>query len=327
MGRSKRNRGRNVDGILLLNKPTGVTSNGILQRAKRLFGAAKAGHTGALDPLATGLLPLCFGEATKFSQYLLESDKRYQTTARLGIRTDSSDADGEVVAEAEIGDHVTEELIKSLLVEHFTGQIEQVPSMFSALKHNGQPLYKLARKGIKVEVKPRQVTIFHIELLAFRGNEIDLDIKCSKGTYIRSIVEDLGLLLGCGAHVAKLHRSEAGPFKSAQMMLFSDLEARAAQPDANESEIKDIQLQLDKLLLPAWTALGDTPSLELDAAQVKRILNGQSFQLLAEQTPDAALDCIKIFAQDDDTFLGIGKVDESGVLRPVRLQNTAQELS
>lgn len=322
MGRSRRNRGRDIDGILLLNKPTGVTSNGLLQQAKRLYGASKAGHTGALDPLATGMLPICFGEATKFSQYLLDSDKRYQTTAKLGIRTDSSDADGEVIAQAEVGADVTAERVKKLLIEHFSGEIEQVPSMYSALKHNGQPLYKLARQGIEVEVKPRKVTIYQIELLDFRGDELDLDIRCSKGTYIRSIVEDLGLLLGCGAHVAKLHRSDAGPFKSAQMKPLSDIEPLLIQQTDENGEIKNVHHQLDQLLLPAWAALGDTPVLELDEAQVARICNGQKVQLPEEQRPTAEIDCIKLFAKQTDTFLGIGSVSSEGLLRSRRLLKT-----
>lgn len=322
MGRSRRNRGRDIDGILLLNKPSGVTSNGILQQAKRLFGAAKAGHTGALDPLATGMLPLCFGEATKFSQYLLESDKRYQTTAKLGIRTDSSDADGAVIAEAEVPADLNAEQIEALLKKHFLGQIEQVPSMYSALKHNGQPLYKLARQGVQVEVKPRTVTIYEIELLDFRGDEIDLDIRCSKGTYIRSIVEDLGLLLGCGAHVAKLHRLDAGPFKAAQMISLDDLEKLKIPEEAEGSERKNVHERLDRLLLPAWTALGDMQSLELDSAQVKRISNGQIFTLTDDQRAETACGSVKLFAQDDGRFLGVGELEVDGILRPRRLMKT-----
>ena len=319
---ARRKRGRDVDGILLLHKPQGVTSNGVLQQVKRLFGAAKAGHTGALDPLATGMLPICFGEGTKFSQYLLDSDKRYQTTAKLGIRTDSSDADGEVVATAEVGADVTRERIQQLLDENFTGEIEQVPSMFSALKFNGQPLYKLARKGIEVEVKPRKVTIYDIELLDFRGDEVDLDIRCSKGTYIRSIVEDLGLLLGCGAHVAKLHRLDAGPFKAAQMMPVEQIEQLAEMTAADQGDIQSVQKRLDALLLPIWTALGpDTPALTLDAHQTGKICNGQTVVLNANQLDSGETDCIKLFA-DDDRFLGVGRISEGNKLRAQRLCKT-----
>ena len=323
---ARRKRGRDVDGILLLHKPQGVTSNGVLQQVKRLFGAAKAGHTGALDPLATGMLPICFGEGTKFSQFLLDSDKRYQTTAKLGIRTDSSDADGEVIAEAEIGPDVTRERIEALLKSNFSGEIEQVPSMYSALKFNGQPLYKLARQGIQVEVKPRKVTIYEIELLDFRGDEVDLDIRCSKGTYIRSIVEDLGLLLGCGAHVAKLHRLDAGPFKAAQMMPVEQVEQLAQLTEADQGEIKNAQARLDQLLLPIWTALGpDTPSLELDDKQTAKICNGQTVVLTAEQCASGETDCIKLFAEADDRFLGIGRISEGNKLRAQRLCKTGEQ--
>ena len=208
-----RRKGRAVNGVLLLNKPAGMTSNHALQRAKRLFFVEKAGHTGALDPLATGVLPLCFGEATKFSQFLLDADKRYRSTFRLGQTTNTSDADGEVIREAS-AEGITVDQIKQALIP-LTGAILQVPSMFSALKHQGQPLYKMARQGIEIERAPRPVTVYAIEILAFRAGvaaEVDVDIRCSKGTYIRSIAEDLGFALGCGAHVKTLHRSGAGLF-------------------------------------------------------------------------------------------------------------------
>ena len=185
---ARRKKGRRIDGVFLLDKPQGISSNAALQKVKRLYDAAKAGHTGALDPLATGMLPICLGEATKFSQFLLDSDKRYITTAKLGIRTDSSDADGEVI-ETKPVPKLEWEALNDLIQSKFSGEIEQVPSMFSALKHNGQPLYKLARKGEKVEVKPRQVCIYEIKLLDLRADEVDLEVHCSKGTYIRSIVE------------------------------------------------------------------------------------------------------------------------------------------
>ncbi|MBY4678810.1 tRNA pseudouridine(55) synthase TruB [Marinobacterium arenosum] len=322
MAGARRARGRALDGILLLDKPGGVTSNGVLQRCKRLFDAAKAGHTGALDPLATGMLPICFGEATKFSQFLLDSDKRYRTTAKLGVRTDSSDADGQVIAEAPIGDEVTEARIRELLEAHFNGWIEQVPSMYSALKFNGQPLYKLARQGIQVEVKPRQVCIHQIELLDFRGDELDLEVHCSKGTYIRSIVEDLGLLLGCGAHVTRLHRLECGPFKAAQMTPLAELEQLAELTEADQGEIKNAQARLDRLLLPVWSALGDTPQLTLAADQVTRIKNGQVVVLPAQQQTVASTDCVALFEADGEHFIGVGELDEQGHLKARRLMKT-----
>jgi len=310
----RRNRGRAIDGIFLLNKPAGMSSNAALQRVKRIYSAAKAGHTGALDPLATGMLPVCLGEATKFSHYLLDSDKRYITTAKLGIRTDSSDADGEVVATAPVGDDVTEARIQTLLKENFSGEIEQVPSMFSALKFNGQPLYKLARQGIQVEVKPRRVTIYEIKLTGFRGDEVDLEVHCSKGTYIRSIVEDLGLMLGCGAHVQMLHRLDAGPYKSPDMLTMEQLES-LAEPRGGDEEIKSIQARLDQVLLPQWTARVGAPELERTPEQADRSSHGQRIRLTGAE-PEADL---LLFNDDKSRFLGIAEIDAEGILRPKRL--------
>lgn len=310
----RRNRGRAIDGIFLLNKPAGISSNSALQRVKRLYGAAKAGHTGALDPLATGMLPVCLGEATKFSHYLLDSDKRYLTTAKLGVRTDSSDADGEVIAEVPVGEDVTEERIKALLEEHFSGEIKQVPSMFSALKFNGQPLYKLARQGIKVEVKSRKVTIHEIRMTGFRGDEVDLDVRCSKGTYIRSIVEDLGMYLGCGAHVKMLHRLDAGPYKADAMLTMEQLES-LAEPRSDDEEIKGIQARLDQVLLAPWTALEGAPELELSPEQVERVGHGQRIRM-DEFTPTPE---VLLFSEAKKQFLGIAEIDAEGILRPKRL--------
>jgi tRNA pseudouridine55 synthase len=321
MGR--RHKGRQLDGVFLLDKPPGLSSNGVLQHVKRIYGAAKAGHTGALDPLATGMLPLTFGEATKFSQFLLEADKRYQTTAKLGIRTDSSDADGKVVEEKPIGDHVTVDLIKKLIVEHFTGEIEQVPSMFSALKYKGQPLYKLARKGETVEVKPRKVTIKNIELLAYRPelNEIDLDISCTKGTYIRSIVEDLGLLLDCGAHVSVLRRLESGPY-NAQMMITMDQLNELVQITNDqldeEAQLAEKNQRLDALLIPSYSPVEHLAKVPLDAVQKLMLFQGKPVQLAHTQ---AAL--VRLHFIEEDIFLGIGEIDDKGVLRSKRLLSTA----
>ena len=193
----RRPRGRSVNGIVVVDKPLGASSNHVLQQVKRLYGAAKAGHTGSLDPLATGVLPVCLGEATKLSQYLLDSDKSYRTTAKLGIRTTTGDAEGEVVSERPVA---LTELIWSLLAR-FRGPIEQVPSMYSALKHNGKPLYEYARQGIEIERPARKVNIYRLTLIEFRGDELVLEVDCSKGTYIRTLVEDIGEMLGCGAHV------------------------------------------------------------------------------------------------------------------------------
>lgn len=318
MAQGRKPKGRALDGILLVDKPAGLTSNGVLQRVKRLYGAAKAGHTGALDPLATGMLPIAFGEATKFSQFLLDADKRYLTTAKLGIRTTTSDADGELVEQREVPADLDAARVASLLEQHFLGEIEQVPSMYSALKHQGQPLYKLARKGVQVEVKPRRVTVYEIHMTALRRDEIDLDIRCSKGTYIRSIVEDLGLLLGCGAHVQMLRRLDTGPYKADMMIGLEQLQLLASPASAAEDE-KSIQARLDALLLPVTSALGHLPSVELDAAQTKRVLQGQRLAL-----PNALpVELTKIFERDSGRFLGIAEISDDGVLRPRRLLATA----
>ncbi|WP_271271852.1 tRNA pseudouridine(55) synthase TruB [Aliamphritea hakodatensis] len=317
---ARRAKGRPVDGIFLLDKPGGISSNRALQIVKRLYGAAKAGHTGALDPLATGMLPLCFGEATKFSQFLLDADKRYITTAKLGQRTDTSDADGQVVEERPLPADLSFARIDELLQQEFTGLITQVPSMFSALKHNGQPLYKLARQGIEVEVKSRQVTVFSIEVLDFRGDEVDLDIRCSKGTYIRSIVQDMGEMLGCGAHVQMLRRLDSGPYKAAEMMPLAELEA-LVEKMTPEVDLDGIQKHLDGLLLPPWSPVADTPEVVLDKTQVLALIRGQKVQL---ESPDATA-LVRILTEDDE-FLGIGEVTEGGRLLPRRLLNTQNKV-
>ncbi|MEH6625977.1 MAG: tRNA pseudouridine(55) synthase TruB [Motiliproteus sp.] len=324
---ARRRRGREVDGILLLDKPLGASSNYVLQQMKRLYGAAKAGHTGALDPLATGMLPICFGEATKFSQFLLEADKHYQTTAKLGVKTASGDAEGEVIEQRPIVD-VTADRVCQLLEQHFNGEITQTPSMYSALKHQGQPLYKLARQGITVEVKKRQVTIYRIELLDFRGDELDLDIQCSKGTYIRSIVEDLGELLGCGAYVSALRRLDSGPYKADMMRTVEQMQdiavqAAALTPEGEgvEGENKDVQWALDQVLLPPWTAVAHLPILKVNDDQAQLIKNGRPVAL-EEPLDFSELALIRIIAGAEEAFLGLGEVSEDGVLTPRRLMKT-----
>jgi len=312
---ARRNKGRRIDGVFLLDKPQGCSSNFALQRVKRIYDAAKAGHTGALDPLATGLLPICLGEATKFSQFLLDSDKRYITTAKLGVRTDSSDADGEVI-ETKPVPAIDRAELEALLERRFLGKIEQVPSMFSALKHNGQPLYKLARKGEKVEVKPRQVTIFEIKLLDLRADEIDLEVHCSKGTYIRSIVEDLGFELGCGAHVSMLRRTEVADYDSSQMLTLEQLEDLARPAVEGETQ-ECIQTRLDAVLFAPWSAVERFPSLELSDILAARLLQGQK---LGERFEQRGL--VRLF--ENSRFLGLGEVDETGRLRAKRLLDTSE---
>ena len=207
---------RDVNGILLLDKPIGITSNAALQTVKRLYAAKKAGHTGSLDPLATGMLPICFGKATKISAQLLDADKTYQVTAQLGIKTATGDKEGEIIAEKPVATFTLSQMEKTL--ENFRGPIQQIPPMYSALKHQGQPLYKLARRGITIERLPRSVTIHQLDLINFADDVIELYVRCSKGTYIRTLIEDIGEALGCGAHVISLRRLTVAKFLEKNMI-------------------------------------------------------------------------------------------------------------
>lgn len=213
---------QNINGILLLDKPVGITSNAALQRVKRLFYAKKAGHTGSLDPLASGMLPICFGRATKLSHYLLDADKSYYVKAKLGVRTTTSDSEGDIIAQRDVPS------LSQAQIDHafaaFRGPIEQIPSMFSALKYKGQPLYKLARRGIEVERKSRRITVYELNVLDFSDNIVTFDMRCSKGTYVRTIADDFGERLGCGAHVIHLRRLTVGHFQTEQMITMEKLE-------------------------------------------------------------------------------------------------------
>ncbi|HCE40081.1 tRNA pseudouridine(55) synthase TruB [Alcanivorax sp. ST75FaO-1] len=303
MGRRRRG-GRNLNGILLLDKSQGVTSNGALQMAKKMFAAAKAGHTGSLDPLATGMLPICFGEATKFSQFLLDADKRYRVTAQLGVSTETGDADGEVRETRPVD--VTEPRVLEAL-DRFLGEIEQVPSMYSAIKHNGTPLYKLAREGITVERKPRRVTIHEIsDARLEEGDRLSFDVACSKGTYVRSLVEDLGEMLGCGAHVAALRRLSAGPYPAERMLTLEQLgEIKAA--GGFEA--------IDELLLPLSTSVADWPRVALGETSAYYLRQGQPVM-----TSDRPMDgWVSIYEASTDTFMGVGEVLEDGRIAPRRL--------
>ncbi|MDC9719492.1 MAG: tRNA pseudouridine(55) synthase TruB [Gammaproteobacteria bacterium] len=324
---AKQPKGRDISGIVILDKPTGMSSNHALQRVKRMFGARKAGHTGALDPLATGLLPICLGEATKFSQFLLDSDKRYQTKAQLGVRTDSSDADGKVV-ETKACDHITLADVEAQLPQ-FRGLISQVPSMFSALKYQGQPLYKLARAGKTVEVKPRQVTIHNLQLMGFENTQIQMDISCTKGTYIRSIVEDLGLSLGCGAHVSQLRRLQAGPFVADQMVTLEDLQAIIDDATMGqvvvEGQWPDITPAfdaLDQLLMPVDTAVLSLNAVQLAAHQIEALQQGK---VIDHATDYAQLDVVRAYgstATNTNAFIGLVEVQPEGRLKAKRLMST-----
>ena len=303
---ARRRKGRPVDGILVLDKPAGLSSNQALQTAKRLFFAAKAGHTGSLDPLATGVLPLCFGEATKFSQYLLDADKAYDSTFVLGVATETGDAEGAVI-ETRDASNVTLAALE-LELEAFRGEIEQVPSMFSAIKQDGKPLYKLAREGKEVERKARRVTISRLEVRAFRPGEraeLDVSIACSKGTYVRSIAEDLGRALNVGAHVGSLRRTAAGPFRLEDSVTLATLEALKAN---------DQLAEMDRLLLPADTALRDLPLVELSESGGFYLRQGQPVRV-----PNAPCDGMVRVALDSGEFLGIGEILDDGRVAPRRL--------
>lgn len=273
---ARRRKGRAVDGILLLDKPLGITSNDAVQKVKRAYFAAKAGHTGALDPLATGMLPICLGEATKFSQYLLNADKTYEVTAKLGVRTTTSDADGEVVERKQV--RINEQQLLQAC-DTFKGAIKQVPSMFSALKHEGKPLYYYARKGIVIPREARDITIFSLEVNRFKDDEVDMTVHCSKGTYIRSLVDDLGQLLECGAYVSRLHRTRVADYPPSQLVTLETLEYMIEKARQELTEPKDL---LDELLLPMDTAVKTLQAVKIDESAEVYFCNGNPVVYIAD---------------------------------------------
>jgi tRNA pseudouridine55 synthase len=293
-----------VSGILVVDKPQGLSSNDAVQKAKRLFNARKVGHTGALDPLATGVLPLCFGEATKFSQYLLSSDKKYWVRIKLGVATDSGDADGKVTeTRPVIG--VDAEKIEDAL-RFFRGEIDQVPSMFSAIKHQGQPLYKLARQGIEIEREARRVTVYSNELLGFEGDCLELSIHCSKGTYVRTIAEELGEILGCGAHVIALRRLAAGPYEESDLVTFEQLET-AVQNGS-----------LDPFLLPVASAVQEWPEVTLTDNTAYYLRQGQP--VIVPHAPTSGwVRLSEVDSEDGTKFIGVGEILDDGRVAPRRL--------
>jgi len=303
----RRNKGRNINGILLLDKPIGITSNFALQKVKRLFNANKAGHTGSLDPLASGLLPLCLGESTKVSGYLLDSDKTYLGTIKLGERTNTADAEGEVIESRPV-ENIDEAKIQSILSQ-FIGEQEQVPPMHSAIKQNGQPLYKLAHQGIEVERKSRKISIFSLDLLRYADNSLEVKVHCSKGTYIRTLAEDIGEVLGCGAHLSALRRIQTGPFSMEQVVTLPELEQLADDGFA----------ALDARLLATETALKDWQEVSLSENSSYYLRQGQAVQV--PQAPSSGW--VKIFA-DGGEFLGIGQIMADGRVAPKRLINLEQ---
>lgn len=298
-----RKRGRDIHGVFLLDKPQGMSSNDIMQKVKRIFQANKAGHTGALDPLATGMLPICLGEATKFSQFLLDADKRYLVTAKLGERTDTSDAEGQIVETRDVKVK-TPEILTAL--EQFCGDILQVPTMFSALKHNGKPLYEYARQGITVEREARSITIFELKFIEYNAPYLTLEVHCSKGTYIRTLVDDLGEVLGCGAHVTMLRRTAVADYPTEKMLDWHALQSLA--------EPQDLSL-LDALLLPMDTAVAKLPALTLNESQTQGIGFGQRIRF---DNPNRLQGQVRLFSHEN-RFLGVAVIDENNVIRPQRL--------
>lgn len=291
---------KQVDGVLLLDKAPGMTSNDALQKARRLFSAAKGGHTGTLDPMATGLLPLCFGEATKFSADLLDADKTYEAVLKLGVTTDTGDAEGQVTALAPVA--VGEAQIQDVL-PCFTGDIQQIPPMHSALKRDGRPLYELARKGIEVEREPRAVRIHTIECLAFTGDTLSLRVSCSKGTYIRVLAADIGQALGCGAHLIALRRTVVGDLDLVKAVSLAEL-------DTISEDLRGAYL------LPVDALLQSLPRADLEAAEANRFSHGNPVAL-----PPGLAGKIRVYA--DNRLIGVGEPGPGGLLWPKRLVQLA----
>jgi tRNA pseudouridine55 synthase len=311
--------GRPVDGVLLLNKSGGMTSNTALQKAKRLFHAKRAGHTGSLDPLATGVLPICFGEATKFSQYLLDSDKCYLSTFRLGVDTETGDCDGEIIAE-NTASHITREDIEKE-IENFRGPIQQVPSIYSALKYQGKPFYKWAREGLTLPQEarqPRDITVYRYEVIAFRSAEenatdypeVDVLVECSKGTYIRTLSQDLGQNLGCGAHVIRLHRSAVGDLVDSNAYQFDELET--ARGD-KEPEV------LDSYLLPMDTPVITRPKIQITDTMGDYFCHGQAIMSTEAYRISEEGGIVRVYL-DNGQFLGVASLKD-GNLAPKRIVN------
>lgn len=318
MGR--RRKGRDISGIIVIDKPSGMTSNGVLQQVKRLYGAAKAGHTGALDPIATGVLPICLGEATKFSQRLLESDKRYITKVQLGESRDTADIEGETLDRADVPD-LSQDKIESALSQ-FRGEITQIPPMYSALKHQGKKLYELARAGedFDIQSKARQVSILKLKLLDFGDDWLELDVTCTKGTYIRSLAEDVAKALGTLGFVAVLRRLGAGPYHADMM---HELEQLVEIKDKSEDFSN-----LDQLLMPTQTALPDVPLVELTLKQAHDLQFGRAIGLNSQQfkagEPAIAQVQLRLRYAQRDLLLGIGELSAQGVIAPKRLLKVPQ---
>lgn len=299
------NNRRDVNGIVLLDKPLGLTSNRALQRVKFLFHAQKAGHTGSLDPLATGLLPLCFGEATKMSSFLLDADKRYDVVVRLGISTNTGDGEGEVLSERPLGSLSTDEIEQSLA--GFRGDIDQIPPMYSALKVNGQPLYKFARRGETLVRAPRRVRIFELKLQEWVAPDLRLSVHCSKGTYIRTLAHDLGESLQCGGHVAALRRTTVGLFSLEEAVTIDQMEWAVSKAPEDPAV-------LSTFLRPAESALSHWPDLDVSNELAFFLTRGQAVQI--PRAPRGGW--VRLY-RCDHQFLGVGEVLDDGRVAPRRL--------
>ncbi len=304
-----RRRGRDIHGVLLLDKPQSISSNDALQKVKRLYNANRAGHTGALDPLATGMLPICLGEATKFSQYLLDSDKRYRVIARLGQRTDTSDADGVVISERPLT-FSTEQLERAL--DSFRGETQQVPSMYSALKYQGRKLYEYAREGIEVPREARSIVVYELLFIRHEGAELELEIHCSKGTYIRTIIDDLGEKLGCGAHVTMLRRLQVATYPVSKMVTLEQLQALAEQATAEGVAPAE---KLDALLMPMDSPAAAFPQVNLLPVVAAYFKQGQPVQVAG--APREGL--VRVTEGDAQQFIGMAEIDDDGRVAPRRL--------
>ena len=289
---------RHLNGLILLDKPTGVSSNNALQQVRRLYRAQKAGHTGALDPLASGMLPICFGESTRLAGLLLNANKAYTTTATLGARSTTGDSEGELLEQKAVPTYSDAQI--EAVLSHFRGQISQVPPMYSALKHQGQALYKLARQGQEVERKPRTITIHQLRLAGRDQSTLQLSVECSKGTYIRTLVEDIGQRLGCGAYVSALRRTWVEGFQALPMYTLDQLSQMS-------------ETALSQCLLPTEAGLGPMPRLQLDSDQSKKLCHGQALFVQAEPVPAIAL------FGSDDRLLAVAAIDHQG-----RVQTSAR---
>ncbi|MDT9587292.1 MAG: tRNA pseudouridine(55) synthase TruB [Candidatus Arsenophonus melophagi] len=302
--------GRDVHGLLLLDKPAKLSSNDALQKARRLFNAKKAGHTGALDPLATGMLPLCLGEATKFSQFLLDSDKRYQVIARLGQRTDTSDANGKVICRRPV--EITQQILDKAL-DKFSGKIIQVPSMYSALKYQGKPLYEYARKGIIIERQGRPITIYNLRCDRWLKNELELTIHCSKGTYIRTIIDDLGEFLGCGAHVIYLRRFQVASYPKERMVTLKQLYSIKQQVKLGTASM---EVALDSLLLPVEATVNHFPEINISSRVATYLKKGQAISVHHQFCYGKK---VQVTEGNMHKFIGIAEIDEQNKIAPRRL--------